>query len=169
MAPPKKKKTKKKKAVSAKAKIKKYPALTALKTAKQKKFVIEVAKGAPGTEALRPAGYNPKDQNSAQTMSGKLLKRNDIQMALSEVILNSYPDTQKKISQVMDAMLDMARQEVSCPHCGGQLEVKMPALKPSEITNLIKMYAEICGWKAPSKSMSLTAKVDTAKYQLPEE
>lgn len=112
-------------------------------TVKEQKFVATIVSGnsQTATEAVRDAGYAVTSVKSAQVMANQMLKKRHIQNALSHAIEKRFPD----VAGVGAEMLYNMMQDPN----------ESSAIKLKALDTLIK----VCGWAAPTKSVSLNGNV----------
>ena len=112
-------------------------------TVKEQKFVATLVSGNSQTitAAVQDAGYAVTSVKSAQVMANQMLKKPHIQNALDNAIKKRFPDIPGVGAEVLYNMLQDFNESSM---------VKLKALD-----TLIK----VCGWAAPTKSVSLSGNV----------
>jgi hypothetical protein len=97
-------------------------------------------------DIVKEAGYNVKDDRSAQATYRKVLASPKVQKAIAEIFDDMYSDAGADSVRVLKQIINDPKE------------------KPLTKIKAIETIAKFLGWNAPQKHQSLTAKVD---YTLP--
>ena len=101
-------------------------------TVKQKRFAHEYFEGKSGVDAVKAAGYNVTNNNSAAAQASRLLHTEPVRNYLQHLMFQTYPDAP---NLMLSRLVEIISSKTS---------------KDSDANNSIKILAELCGLKAPS-------------------
>lgn len=119
---------------------------------KQQRFVEELVKtGSPVTAVERAyPGSTPKAQ---AVTSHRLLQSPKIRSAIDELLAERYPDLEKDFAKSLSEMLAMPLGEKS----------GAAAITPKDRLAVLQFVAELKGYKAPTETRKLVAKLSLPK------
>lgn len=114
--------------------------------AKQKIFVGKLVEGATQKDAYLAAYGNVKNPNTSASILAKLPH---VQESIQELLERKHPDLKENIGSVLNEI------------------ILNPEQRTSDRLAAIKLVGEYFGWKAPTRTQNLHAKVDVSKFKLP--